>query len=1618
MKILRDIGKFFKVILWTVMGIILLVTAVLILLYAPWSQNMIRQGVVAMMNKSGMEMSLDSFSFKFPATVDVGGLSLKMPDGMNIDAGRLEASVNPLGLLHGGIDISSVVLTDGGFTMGSPDSVMYLSVKGREIVLDDARVGLGKLSIDINDGAIRGADVNLILNPDTTVRDSVPPTPPTDLAINIRRLELDDLSYTMRMIPTIDSLGAAIPTGQIEGLKIDLLKQTIDIAGVTGTGLDATYIAPDAATIAEAPVVPPAPVDTTLMPWTIQIDTIGFDQGHALYTTRGVKPLPGLDFTYIEVNDLALGIKDFYNRETVVKLPISVRATERCGVTLDAKGTLNINAEGIGIDQFTVDTPNGTNLDFTAYLGTGDMTTDPSVPLRLKAQGGVAVADARLMFPAFSPYFLMLPSRAQLSVDADVNGTAGDLKISDLNLSMYGIIRLEAKGAVRNAFEPDHISGNIALSGALIDLNRFKSILFDKETAKEFNFPLTTFNGNVKMTDGTVGGDLTAKTSGGTISLDGKWNSLHEDYTADLTLDHFPLNAFMPLLGVGEISAGLDVNGHGYNPFVPTMRLDADLKVSQAVYNNYDYNGIEATARLKDGEATVILHSSNENAMFDIMAAGNLSGETYDWSVSLNGDHIDLQALGFTPAEATIDTHIVGTASITPASHILSARVKLESLSYTDELATTSINNVVASLNANDSVTNISVYNRDLYAFLSAEAPLDTLIGRFAGVGDVIKSEIADKVINVERLQKALPPFTLDISAGTNNILTDILAESKTRFKTLDITASNHQTLSLEAKMLNLTTPTMRFDTITFDLSQFGNRLAFTGKIENAPGSFDEWAHVNLDGYLANNILGLRVAQENIKGEEGYNLGVDLELSDSTLTLSFEPTDPTIGYMPWTINEGNYITYNYEHKHIDADLRMHSKVSSLEIYTNHVEGQDIDHQEELTVALTDIKLADWIKINPFAPAIDGLLSANMSVNMEDGDINGHGGVTLKDFTYGKKRVGTLETSINVTTSPTGMIRAKADLSVDGSKALTLSGAVNDSTAGSPLAMDLSLIHFPLSTVNPFLPPGVASLSGTLNGQMDVSGRGLAPRLEGWLQFDSTAVKVDMIATSYKFNDVRIPITENVVKFNNFSISGVNENPLTINGTVDINELSNPAINLTLAARNMQICNSNRLAKGADIYGKGFITLNSTIKGNMKFLALDANLTVNSGTNITYVIPDAVSTIENQANTDMVKFVNFADTAAVLEADKLNTDQLALLIDANLTIQSGTTINVDLSSNGRDKVSIQPQGALDFTMTPFGTPRLTGRLNITKGFARYTPPVLSEKNFSFDPSSYVAFTGDIMNPTLNVKAVDEIRANVTQAGQNSRLVNFDVSLSVTGTLSHMDIGFDLSTNDDMTVANELQSMSKEQRANQAMNMLLYGIYTGAGTTGNGNLSNNAVYSFLTSQLNNWAASNIKGVELSFGIDQYDRTYDGMTSQTTSYSYQVSKSLFNDRFKIVVGGNYSTDANAEENFSQNLIKDISFEYFLNAAQTMYIRLFRHTGYESILEGEITRTGVGFVYKRKMASLRNFFPRRRRKRTSTGRIPPDPGLITTEKAPAATEEKTPDSVPDNTEKTDESK
>ena len=134
------------------------------------------------------------------------------------------------------------------------------------------------------------------------------------------------------------------------------------------------------------------------------------------------------------------------------------------------------------------------------------------------------------------------------------------------------------------------------------------------------------------------------------------------------------------------------------------------------------------------------------------------------------------------------------------------------------------------------------------------------------------------------------------------------------------------------------------------------------------------------------------------------------------------------------------------------------------------------------------------------------------------------------------------------------------------------------------------------------------------------------------------------------------------------------------------------------------------------------------------------------------------------------------------------------------------------------------------------------------------------------------------------------------------------------------------------------------------------------------ASSALFSFLQSKLNAWAAQTLPGIDLSFGINQYEGGNSGGTE--TSYSYRLAKSLFNDRFKIVVGGEYSTDAVEAEHIASNLFNDVSLEYYLNDNATRYLKLFRHASYENVLEGPVTETGVAYVIKRKLTDLRNLF------------------------------------------------
>ena len=1564
---------------YAVAAIVLLLCGISILLYSPWTQTLIRDGALKMLNKGeGLEFALDSFRLRFPAIINLDGLLLKQNGDTLVAARSAHVDISLLPLLRGKVSINEALLSEARYRSGAPDSAMYMTIAADSIALAPASVTLSDMDINLEEGAIRGGRLALYLYPDTA--EPKPPSAPVNMRIRAGKLKLDDFCYSMRMMPTIDTLSARIGNALIADADINLLRQTISVHGFAGDRLDVRYITPDSAAVAAGGPYPTAGPEVSdslaSAPWTISIDSIAFARSHALYAAAGSQATPGLDFSYIDVDSLDLRLHNFYNQASSLRLPLSIRGTERCGVALAVDGTIEIDSIGLYFKEMQLNTRRGTSATFDGMLGMGSLSENPDPPLRLSLEGAFAPSDLSLMFPLGSPILSPIPSADDILINISADGTAGRLDIDELSLSLNRCVNLTASGYIENMMQPKALGGNIRLRGNIINVNSFKNALLDKNTAKALRIPPMTLYGNIGMNRGSVAGNLKAATSDGDIRLDGRWNSNAESYDAKLITRSFPVNAFMPLLGVGTVSARVDVNGTGYDPFRKSTVINANGEIKSAVYQGVDYTNIAVAANLHDGNAHVSLNSANPDADLTLTAEGNLNGDTYVWTANVDGRHIDLYALKFVPEPSSIELSAQADATIGPGRNDIAAHLVLNDLYFARMNGTIGLTDVDAHLLGSDSLTSLALTNRDLSANFSAPLPIDSLITRFSRTSSLLQQQMTAFHIDVDTLQRVLPPFTLYVQGGYSNLVNDILAPSKITLRAFSLSADNDSTLALDGIVRRLETGSMRLDSIFIGARQHDRHLHLDAGVENRPGNLDQWHRIDLNGQIDGHEALLGLHQQNLQGKTGFELGfrASAEREDSTLTLNIKPFDPTIGYQQWSVNEDNFISFRIPDRHIDANLRMRGGNSSLAVYTDHdntlPDSVTYSSQEDLVVQLSDIHISDWISFNPFAPPVKGDINADMRINRLDDIFVGKGSAGISNFKYGKEKVADINAVFDVAATAGGTINADADVYVDGVKTMTLAGALNDSTRTSPLNLDFAMIRFPLATVNPFLPKGTATLTGVLNGSLKISGTEKAPVFNGSLDFDSTAVNLALTGTPYAFSSDTIAVENNIVRFDNFAIRGCNDNPLYMDGIVDISDMAEMRLNLGLKARNMMIVNSSRPRKGADIFGKGYISLNANAHGSTSLLNVNADLSILSETNITYIIPDATNAISNRSTEGMVKFVNFTDTLAVAAADSLTRSGMALILDATLNIEEGSTMNVYLSDNGKDRLQLQSNGTLNFAMSPLDNGRLTGRLNIDKGYVRYTPPFMSEKNFSFDEGSYVSFTGNMTNPNLSIHATDILKANVTQSGQNSRLVNFKVMLAVTGTLNRMNVAFDLGTNDDLTVANELESMSAEQRANQAMNLLLYNVYTGPGTKGDASLSGNPLFSFLESQINSWAANNIRGIDLSFGIDQYDRTVDGSTSSTMRYSYQVSKSLFNDRFKIVVGGNYSTDANADENFSQNLINDISFEYFLNKQRTMYLRLFRHTGYESILEGEITQTGVGFVYRRKLSRLGDMF------------------------------------------------
>lgn len=1569
----RGLPLALRIPLWIVGIIVGIIILLPVMLYIPPVQDFIVSVASDIVKKeTGMDVEIERMRLKFPLDVSLQGVRVIEASGDTMVMAREAiADVKLLPLLGLDVKLNRLSLHEGFYRMVSPDSSMIMRIRAGLLEVEPpANVNIKNSEIALDKAKLKDGDISLYMN----VWKQTPS--PTDSAstpflIKAKALDIERMRFAMSMLPTIDTLVIDAKRLNLREGVINLRTNQIGARSLTLDGGEARYIAPTPEYVAAHPLPPTDSTAVASAPMTITADSIAIKNFGALYALKGATPIAGFDPNYIEVKDVNISLHDFFNRQASLRLPItSISARERSGLQITAgHGLIALTEAGISIEGVELTTP-FSSLSATADLPFALMALQPEAPVNLILSGRLGMNDVASFMPMTLQYIKALPS-SPLNFKVTAEGTLADVEVSAFDLAIPRFFSLRASGHARNALDFKRLVANLAIDGEVVNPAPITKIVGEMPVV----LPPFRIKGKASANYENYAADLSLHTPQGSVIADGRVGMNSMEYYADLSVNNLNVAHFMPDLGIGNVTASLKARGAGFNPTLPRAHTEIDARINNIVYEGNSLRDITLKGSLAEQDFVIDLDSPNKDLNIMSHLTGSLRPDDYCVEGIVKVYNADLQSLGLseTPNGGSADLHIDVTAH--PERWLYDTNIECSAIDWMmgeNEIYLPDGVNLTFIAESDNVHANIDARGTNL-TFDSTDG-LQRIVDGLSKTMEVVTAQIEKRDLDVEEMQALLPQFTLRGRLQGNSILNTFLQGSDLAVDTVALNLSNDSLIRGDIYAGRLTSGTMTFDTIGFNLEERGKLLDYKAHIGNKAGTLDEFAQVNLNGYIGSNRLSAFLTQRNIQGKMGYRFGFTGAIADSTLSVHFTPLKATIAYMPWSFNDENHVDINLVNRKVDADLMASSRESSILLRTEpSVLGGD-----ELHMNLTNIHIEDFLNMSLFAPPIKADVDADLRVHYDGATLRGKGDVKVENFIYDRMMVGNFDLGLLAGVNLAGESAISGSLKINNEPAVTLSTILaQQDGALEPKTVDLELTEFPLKIANAFLGKDVASLSGSLNGKMNMTGQMTAPVLNGAINCHDVAVFLPIMGSSLKFDSESLMVEDNILKFDQFDIYGANNNPLTIHGSVDARQFSDIQFDLSARANNFQLINNDRRAK-SDIYGKLFMNLTANVTGPMRNFDVNADLNILGNSDVTYnLMLGANSPLTTLgAGGEVVKFVNFSDTTQVVKADSV-PQAMAMRITAGVNITPGVlvTVNIDGSASGMGsgKVQLSPSGSLNYFQNFMGDMTLNGQLFLGSGSARYKIPVMGEKTFTFDPQSYLLFNGDIMNPTLNISATDAVKATVVNSSGNSNQVNFLVKLNVTNNLANPKVVFDLSTNDDLSLENELQSMSADQRSTQAMNLLITGNYQGSGMkTSNSGMAENMLYGFLTSTLNNWAANNIRGVDLSFGIDQYDKTTDGQSTTAMSYSYQVSKSLFSNRFKIVVGGNYSTDASADENFAQNLISDVSFEYTLKQTNTltMLVRLFRHLGYESILEGEITETGVGFTMRRRLSDLRRIF------------------------------------------------
>uniref|UniRef100_UPI004038706B translocation/assembly module TamB domain-containing protein n=1 Tax=Prevotellamassilia timonensis TaxID=1852370 RepID=UPI004038706B len=1499
-----------------------------ILLYIPPVQNFaVHQVANYLSGNLGMDVRIDKVRLAFPLDLAVHHMTAVEKGDTLLNADRLRLNVKLMPLFEGRADVDGFELY--GLVIDTKSYISDTRIKGHAGQLTAAAHGVDweKELVNLDHARLHDADIYVTLS-DTAKKDTTESKAKWNIAV--KKVDIERSKVHLQMPGDSMRIYANLGRAALRGGAFDTGRNYYAVKALQLQDCDVNYDIPY------------------------------------------IKPVAGIDPNHIAVKRLTLMLDTLsYNNEGVLRAGLrGLTLHEKCGLDVTRlSGSVYMDTTQLRLPALRLRTP-ASRIDADVAFDFKAFSAGKGGHCQAMVDASIGYDDIRTLATGYvdKAYLRALPHKP-LAIKGTVSGNIDHLRLPSLTLNMPGVLQASANGYT-NYVTKGWRNGKFNFNLRTKSLAAVRQLM-PASLKQSINVPDgLSLRGKAAFNGSRYDADIKAGIGRGSLAAKAKLDVKRETYKVVATAHQLPIASIVRGVPVGPFSGSLRASGSGWDVMSPRASLTADAKVNALSYERYPLGGISVKANLRGGKAVAHFEADNPLLQGNGHIEALLGRHNYEVAVKASLPNIDLKKLGVTADTLYFGTDIDIKATANKAFTAYALSGSIANNHFTTQRMSAMAKDILFDLATSRDTTTANISAGDLRLRLGAKGDIPHLGTHLARFANELQKEAKTYNIDQERLKTYLPVMAFYLDAGRDNPLYNIARMKGYSFSSayVNLNTDPHVGMTGDARMGALNVGALLLDTIDTHIFQDSTGVQMRGLVKNGKKNPNP-LEVRMRSYVMRSGAGIELSYYDSEGERGVDVGLQAALVDGGLNIHLYPENPVLAYRNFKVNKDNYIFLGKDNSiRADVDL-LADDGTGLKIY-----GEPKDSVNDLTVSVNQVNLGELSAVLPYMPKLSGMLSGDVHVtdDSQHKQLSAMASLTADNFKYEDMPLGNVGIDAVYLPKTGGEHQASAFISSNGKEVLACNGTYFDRDGGT-FEGDAQLHDFPLQMLNGFMAGTDVALKGIAGGDLRVNGSLDKPVINGSLDLDSAHIYSDVYGFDLRTDERALDIKDSRIIFSDYRLFSTGKEPMVLNGTFDMSDFERMRMDFAMRAKNFELINTRKKAQSM-LFGKVYANYVGTLKGTTDNLSLRGKLEVLDRTDVTYILKDSPLSVDDRLH-DLVQFTNFKDSTQTAQPEKAVDGGMDITM--GISISDAAIFHCNLSDDGQSYVKLEGGGDMTLRMTQQGDMRMTGLFTTNSGEMKYQLPVIPLKTFQIVQGSYVQFTGDVMNPTLNIAAKERTKAVVTE-DDRQRSVAFDVGVKITKPLNDMGLEFTIEAPEDLNIQNQLASMSAEQRGKAAVTMMATGMYMTDETmmSGSGFKANNALNAFLQSEIQNIAGSALKTIDINLGVES--GTSQTGTS-TTDYSFQFAKRFWGNRISVIIGGKVSTGADAT-NSAESFINNVSVEYRLDQGATRYVKAFYDRDTQDPLEGQLTKTGAGLVLRRKTDKLGELFIFRNKSKKKT--------------------------------------